>query len=101
MSLTYATADHEVAGKTGEHTDTFRGTFVSLVPGERVVEVIEFETGDPGLAGPMTVTTTFVETDGTTEVTISHDHLPVGVRQEDNELGTRQSLTKLRAYLER
>ena len=51
-------------GKSDRHTDTFRGTFVELVPGERIVEVIDFETDDPELAGPMTVTTTFVESDG-------------------------------------
>ena len=99
MSLTYAVADHDVPGKSDRHTDTFRGTFVELVPGERVVEVIEFETDDPDLAGPMTVTTTFAESDGITEVTVRHDHLPAGVRRADNELGTRQSLAKLRAYL--
>jgi uncharacterized protein YndB with AHSA1/START domain len=100
MSLTYSTEDHAVPGKSGRHTDTFTGTFVELVPGERIVEVVEFETDDPGLTGPMTVTTTFVDHDGTTEVTVRHDHLPAGIRPEDNELGTRQSLAALRAYLE-
>ena len=32
-------------------------------------------------------------------MTIRHDHLPAGVGRADNELGTRQSLAKLRAYL--
>jgi len=100
MTLTYAVADHEVPGKSGRHTDAFRGTFVELVPGERIVEVIEFETDDPELAGPMTVTTTFAESDGATVVTIRHDRLPPGVRPRDNEAGTRQSLAKLRAYLD-
>ena len=99
MTLTYAIADHEVPGKSAPHTDAFRGTFVELVPGERIVEVIKFETDDPEVAGPMTVTTTFAESDGATEVTIRHDHLPPGVRREDNELGTLQSLAKLRDYL--
>lgn len=100
MSLTYSTSGHEVAGKSDDHTDTFRGTFVELEPGARIVEVIEFETDDPSLAGPMTVTTTFVESPDGTRVTILHEHLPPGVRPEDNELGTRQSLEKLRAYLD-
>lgn len=100
MSLTYRTADHEVAGKSGAHTDTFRGTFLELVPGRRVVERVEFETDGPAAAGPMTIITTFVESDGTTEVTLVHQDLPPGVRPEDNELGTRQSLAKLRALLE-
>ncbi len=99
MSLHYATADHRVPGKTDRHTDTFRGTFVELVPAERIVEVIEFETDDPTLAGPMTVTTNFTGSDAGTEVVVRHEHLPVGIREADNQLGTRQSLTRLRDYL--
>ncbi len=100
MSLRYRTADHEVAGKSDRHTDTFRGTFVELVPGERIVEVIEFETDDPALSGQMTVTTTFTGSDGDTEVVVRHDRLPAGIREADNVLGTRQSLAGLRDYLE-
>ncbi len=31
-------------GKTTAHTDTYHGRFVTLVPDERVVQVMEFET---------------------------------------------------------
>jgi hypothetical protein len=37
-------------GKTTAHTDTYHGRFVKLVQDERVVEVVEFETMDPGCA---------------------------------------------------
>jgi uncharacterized protein YndB with AHSA1/START domain len=37
-------------GKTTAHTDTYHGRFVKLVPNERVVEVVEFETADPRAA---------------------------------------------------
>ena len=53
VSLTY-TGDG--AGKSGGRTDTYHGRFVSLVPGVRVVEALEFETADPALQGPMTIT---------------------------------------------
>src|SRR5688500_15911473 len=49
ISLTYD--EPTTAGKTTAHTDTYHGRFVELVPNERVVEVVEFETGDPSLRG--------------------------------------------------
>jgi uncharacterized protein YndB with AHSA1/START domain len=45
ISLTYDAPTG--AGKTSASTDTYHGRFVELVPGERVVEVVEFETADP------------------------------------------------------
>ena len=56
VSLTYDAPD--AARKTAAHTDTYHGHFARLVPGEQVVEVLEFETADPDLAGEMTITTT-------------------------------------------
>ena len=47
ISLTYDAPDR--AGKTAAATDTYHGRFERLVPGERVVEVVEFETDDPAL----------------------------------------------------
>src|SRR5712691_9885858 len=52
VSLTYDEATG--TGKTAAHTDTYHGHFLKVVPNERVVEVIEFETTDPGLWGEMT-----------------------------------------------
>ena len=36
-------------GKSAEPTDTHHSHFAKLVPDEQVVEVVEFETADPGL----------------------------------------------------
>ena len=47
--LTYDAPDS--GGKTSGHTDTYHGLFAKLVPGEQVVEVVEFETDNPGLRG--------------------------------------------------
>src|ERR671936_615970 len=54
ISLTYDAPTG--TGKTTAHTDTYHGRFVELVPDERVVEVVEFETADPALQGEMTIT---------------------------------------------
>jgi uncharacterized protein YndB with AHSA1/START domain len=100
MSLSYQDPKHSPGGKTSEDTDTFQGRFVELVPYERIVEVIEFESRDPRFAGEMKITTSFTDTDEGTEVTILCQNLPAGVRPEDNEMGTKQSLKKLAALLE-
>jgi uncharacterized protein YndB with AHSA1/START domain len=98
VSLTYDAPDRE--GKTAGRTDTYRGRFVTLVPGERVVEVDEFETTDPQLAGEMTMTITLHDRDGGTELLAVHEGVPAGVAPEDNELGWRMALDRLAALVE-
>ncbi|WP_448628157.1 SRPBCC family protein [Geodermatophilus sp. URMC 64] len=99
VSLTYDSPDR--AGKTKAHTDTYTGRFTELVPGERVVEVDEFETDDPALRGAMTITVTLADApDGGTDLVAVHEGLPSGVRPEDNELGWQESLARLAALVE-
>jgi uncharacterized protein YndB with AHSA1/START domain len=100
MSLTYRDPQQSPGGKTSQDTDTFRGRFVKLVPDEKIVEAIEFESRDSGFAGEMKMTTRLSDTKDGTEVTILCEGLPSGIRPEDNETGTRQSLQKLAALLE-
>ena len=99
VSLTYDAPGS--TGKSGARTDTYHGHFAELVPGERVVEVMEFETGDPELRTPMTMTTSLSDTeDGATEVVIVHEGIPDAIPQDQNELGTRMALRNLAALLE-
>jgi uncharacterized protein YndB with AHSA1/START domain len=98
ISLTYD--EPTAAGKTTGHTDTYHGRFVELVPNDRVVEVVEFETGDPSLRGEMTITITLAEADGGTDVLAVHDGLPPGLPTADNDEGWRSSLAKLAALVE-
>jgi hypothetical protein len=85
VSLTYD-APTEL-GKTTAHTDTSHGRFVKLVPNEAVVEVEEFETGDPTLCGEMTITITLADADGGTDILAVHDPgCRPGVSPADNEL---------------
>jgi len=98
VSLTYS---GDGVGKTTAHTDTYSGYFAELVPDQKVVEVDEFETDDPALRGPMTITVTLADAvDGGTELVAVHEGLPSGVREEDNELGWTESLTRLAALVE-
>ena len=98
VSLTYDAPSG--VGKTTAHTDTYHGRFVQLVPDERVVEVVEFETADPALRGEMTITIALADADGGTEVVAAHDHLPPGLSPADNEAGWRLALAKLAALVE-
>lgn len=98
VSLTYDTAD--AAGKSGAHTDTYRGHFRSLVPGERVVEELAFETDDPAMGAPMQMTTTLSDAGDGTDVEVLHEGLPDAVPAADNELGTRIALAKLARLVE-
>jgi uncharacterized protein YndB with AHSA1/START domain len=98
VSLTYDTLD--AAGKSSSHTDTYHGHFRTLVPGERVVEVFEFETAQEAMRGTMTMTTTLTDADGGTEVLVVHEGIPDAIPAADNEMGTRMALDKLAHLVE-
>jgi uncharacterized protein YndB with AHSA1/START domain len=98
VTLTYL---DDGVGKSGAGHDTYGGRFAEIVDGERVVEVIEFESPYPDLAGEMTMTTTLRDVPGGTEVELRHDGVPDAVAPADNRTGTRMALAKLAAYVER
>ncbi|MGN9758191.1 SRPBCC family protein [Streptomyces sp. SD31] len=99
VSLTYDMPTG--TGKSDAHTDTYHGRFVTLVPDERVVEEVEFETDDPGLRGTMRMTTTLTDADGGgTDVLILHEGVPDAVPPKDNETGMRMSLANLARLVE-
>ena len=100
MSLTYQDPKHSPAGKTSEDTDTFRGRFVELVPDEKVVWAVEFESNDAAFAGEMKVAFTLTDADGGTKVAVLCEDIPPGIRPEDNEAGCRSTLENLARLLE-
>jgi uncharacterized protein YndB with AHSA1/START domain len=98
ISLTYDLPTS--TGKTDARTDTFHGRFARLVPDTEVVQVVEFETDDPAFAGEMTVTYRLADADGGTDVDGTHEAVPAGVSQADNELGWAISMGKLARLVE-
>jgi uncharacterized protein YndB with AHSA1/START domain len=102
ISLTYD--EPTGTGKTTAHTDTYHGRFVELAPDERVAQVLEFETDDPGMRGEMTITYALADAGpdagGGTELRAAHEGLPPALSPEDNEAGWRMSLGKLAALVE-
>jgi hypothetical protein len=71
-----------------------------LIPDEKIVWVVEFESQDQAFAGEMRITFSLTDTDGGTDVCVLFEEIPQGVRPEGNELGCRSSLQKLAALLE-
>ena len=99
ISLTYDAPTG--AGKTSAHTDTHHGRFVALVPDERVVQAVEFETDDSAMQGEMMITYILADAlDGGTDLHATHEHLPPGVSPEDNATGWSMSLGKLARLVE-
>jgi uncharacterized protein YndB with AHSA1/START domain len=101
MSLTYQNPEASPGGKTTADTDTFEGRFAEIIPNEKIVEVVEFESDQPDFAGEMRIMWSLADVNGGTEVTALCENIPHGIRLEDNELGSRQSLLKLTALIER
>jgi uncharacterized protein YndB with AHSA1/START domain len=95
MSLFYPPDERIFRGKTADKEDMVNVRFVELTPPRRIVEAISFVTADPDLLGEMSMTATFSEAPGGTEVTLAFDNLPPGLRPEDNQAGARLSLEQL------
>lgn len=100
MSFLYTEPDPEVQGKTSDHADTFEGRFVGLIPGERIVEEIDFVSDDPAFRGTMTITTTFRPVSAGTEVTVVCEDVPEGIGESDHKAGIASSLANLAAFVE-
>jgi uncharacterized protein YndB with AHSA1/START domain len=98
ITLTYKEARGR--GKSAERSDTFHGRFLELVPDRKVVQGVEFETGDPAFQGESIITYTLGDADGDTLVLAVHEQLPPGLSPEDNETGFRMSLAKLKRLVE-
>lgn len=95
MSLFYPPNECIFRGKTSDKEDMVNVRFVELAPPRRIVEAVSFVTTDPPFFGEMTLTATFEEVSGGTEVTLVFKNLPPGLRAEDNEAGSRLSLEQL------
>lgn len=100
MVLTYADAS-AAPGKSTASSDIVEGRFVDLVPGEKVVQAIDFVSEDPAYAGTMTMTWKVTAIDDGTRVDIRADNVPAGISAEDHAAGLASSLANLATFLER
>ncbi len=95
MSLFYPPDERSFRGKTSDKEDMVEVRFAELAPPRRIIQAVSFVTTDPAFFGEMTITATFEEVCGGTEVTLLFENLPAGLRAEDNEAGSRLSLEQL------
>jgi uncharacterized protein YndB with AHSA1/START domain len=100
MVLTYADPSTASAKSTAD-ADVVEARFVELVPGERVVQAIDFVSDDPAFAGTMTMTWAVAAVDGGTRVDVIAADVPRGISAEDHAAGIASSLANLAEYLER
>jgi uncharacterized protein YndB with AHSA1/START domain len=100
MVLTYADASG-APGKATADSDIVEARYVGIVPGERVVQAVDFISDDPANAGTMTMTWQVTAVDGGTRVDIVAEDVPDGISAADHAAGLASSLAKLAAYLER
>jgi uncharacterized protein YndB with AHSA1/START domain len=100
MAFIYKNPDKDTKAKTTEEADIFHGTFLELVPNEKVVEIVQFESTDPDYDRPMTITTTLRPAVDGTLVTITCENVPPAIKKEDHEVGMSSTLENLARYTE-
>lgn len=86
-------------GKATADSDVMEARFVSLVPGVRVMQEVDFESDDPSFSGTMTMTWDLSSVDGGTLVEITAHDVPDGISAEDHAAGMASSLANLRQHL--
>ena len=99
MVLTYSDASG-APGKATADSDVVEARFVDIVPGERVVQAVDFVSDDPAYAGTMTMTWKIAAVEAGTRVDIVAEDVPDGVSAEDHAAGLSSSLANLADYVE-
>jgi uncharacterized protein YndB with AHSA1/START domain len=99
LVLTYSDASG-APGKATAESDIVEARFVDIVPGERVVQAVDFVSDDPAYAGTMIMTWAVSAADAGTRVDIVAEDVPDGISAEDHAAGLASSLTNLAAYVE-
>ncbi len=100
MVLTYSDASG-APGKASAESDIVEARFTDIVPGERVVQAVDFVSDDPAFAGTMTMTWEVTAVDAGTCVNIIAEDVPDGISAADHAAGLASSLANLAAYVER
>jgi uncharacterized protein YndB with AHSA1/START domain len=100
LVLTYQDDSSSGSGKATPDSDIVEARFVDVVPGVRVVQSVDFVSGDPAFAGTMTMTWALSASDSGTRVEIRAEDVPAGISAEDHAVGLASSLANLAAFLE-
>lgn len=100
MSLFYPDNEEKMKGKTNANEDRFEAKFAEIIPNEKIVETVSFDSTDPGFREEMTMEIRLEPIAIHTKVTFIFTNIPKGIKPEDNEAGTISSLKKLADYVE-
>jgi uncharacterized protein YndB with AHSA1/START domain len=98
LVLTYLDAAG-APGKATPDSDVVEARFVDVVPGERVVQAVDFVSDDPAYAGTMTMTWQATAVDGGTRVDIVAEDVPDGIAESDHAAGLASSIANLARHL--
>lgn len=99
MTLTHDDPSDATPGKWSADSDVIAAEFAELVPGERVVWLVEFESQDLSFGGVMRMSWMLSVAAGGTEVTVRAEDVPPGIRQEDHDAGLKASLANLARFV--
>lgn len=99
MVLTYPDGSG-APGKTTSDSDIVEARFIDVVPGEQVVQEVDFVSDDPAYAGTMTMIWKVSAADAGTRVDVVAEEVPDGVSAEDHAAGLESSLAKLAGFVE-
>ena len=99
LVLTYDDASG-APGKTSTDSDVSDVRIARLVPGERIVQEVDFETDDPAFQGTMRMEWTLRSGNEGTTVEFEARNVPDGIRAGDHAEGLTSTLSNLAAFLE-
>src|SRR5699024_9241735 len=99
LVLTYEDAS-SAPGKTSDDSDVLEVLISQLVPGERVVQEVDFESDDSAFQGTMRMEWTVRSTEEGTDVEVVARNVPDGICARDHAEGLASSLANLSALLE-
>ena len=99
LVLTYDDAS-DAPGKTSADSDVSEVRIVRIVPGERIVQEVGFETDDPAFQGTMRMEWTLRSGNEGTTVEFEARDVPEGIRARDHAEGLTSTLSNLAAFLE-
>ncbi|MGP6139253.1 SRPBCC domain-containing protein [Jeotgalibaca sp. A127] len=99
LTLTYNEKDTN-AGKTTADTDTICGTFLELIPNQKIAEAGIFDSEDASFAGEMIMIWYFEEVLEGTKVSIIAENVPEGIRKSDHIDGLSSTLENLASFVE-
>lgn len=99
LVLTYEDASN-APGKTSADSDVSEARISQIVPGERIVQEIDFESDDPAFQGTMQMEWRLRSVEEGTDVEVVARNVPEGIRARDHAEGITSSLANLSTYFE-